>query len=422
MLIGKVIHNCFFSTFRTNYSILFFIDQFNLVMIFLILQVLLIIYLGTITFYIFTISVASLFKQKLKPIILKKNRKFAVLIPGFKEDQVILEVAKDAISQDYPNNLFDIIIIADSFLPDTIAQLKRLPITVFEVSFENSTKSKSINKALSLLPDDYDIALILDADNLMAKNFLSKINDSFSRGFLCVQAHRTAKNTETSIAILDAISEEINNKLFRKGHRVLGLSSALIGSGMAFDFRNYKNIMQNIHAVGGFDKELELILIKSGIKIEYCEDAILFDEKVSESVNFSNQRRRWLSAQYVYFKLSIGSAFYELVQHGNFDYFVKSIQFSFLPRILLVGFLSIMLIFSFFMDFSIFKIIWIVLFFMCFLALLIAVPKHFYNTATFKALIKIPQSFFIMFITLFKLHKANEKFIHTQHGSAKKQQ
>jgi hypothetical protein len=49
-----------------------------------------------------------------------------------------------------------------------------------------------------------------------------------------VQGHRTAKNTNNSWAILDAISEEINNNIFRKGHRVLGLSSAIIGSGMAF--------------------------------------------------------------------------------------------------------------------------------------------------------------------------------------------
>jgi hypothetical protein len=34
--------------------------------------------------------------------------------------------------------------------------------------------------------------------------------------------------TNNSWAILDAISEEINNNIFRKGHRVLGLSSAII--------------------------------------------------------------------------------------------------------------------------------------------------------------------------------------------------
>jgi len=35
------------------------------------------------------------------------------------------------------------------------------------------------------------------------------------------------------LALLDGISEEINNNIFRKGHQTLGLSSALIGSGMA---------------------------------------------------------------------------------------------------------------------------------------------------------------------------------------------
>ena len=72
------------------------------------------------------------------------------------------------------------------------------------------------------------------------------------------QGHRIAKNVNNSFAILDAISEEINNLIFRKAHRVVGLSSALIGSGMAFDYKIFKKEMKDIKAIGGFDKELEM--------------------------------------------------------------------------------------------------------------------------------------------------------------------
>ena len=225
-------------------------------MILTIIQIVLLVYFGLVVFYIFSISVASLFPNQNKPIIKSINRRIALLIPGFKEDRVILEVAEDALNQSYPKHLFDVIVIADSFLPRTIEQLKKLPIKLIEVSFENSTKARSINKALSILPEDYDIIVILDADNLMEKDFLRKMNDAFSCGFTCVQGHRVAKNLDSSMAILDALSEEVNNNLFRKGHRVLGLSAALIGSGMAFDFKYYKEIMKTIDAIGGFDKEL----------------------------------------------------------------------------------------------------------------------------------------------------------------------
>jgi hypothetical protein len=39
-----------------------------------------------------------------------------------------------------------------------------------------------------------------------------------------VQGHRAAKNTK-DFAMLDAISEEINNNIYSKGHRAIGMSS-----------------------------------------------------------------------------------------------------------------------------------------------------------------------------------------------------
>jgi hypothetical protein len=42
---------------------------------------------------------------------------------------------------------------------------KKLPIKLIEVSFDKSTKSKALNKAMATLDQDYDIAVVLDADN-----------------------------------------------------------------------------------------------------------------------------------------------------------------------------------------------------------------------------------------------------------------
>jgi cellulose synthase/poly-beta-1,6-N-acetylglucosamine synthase-like glycosyltransferase len=46
-----------------------------------------------------------------------------------------------------------------------------LPIKLIEVSFDKSTKSKTLNKAMATLDQDYDIAVVLDADNVMAPDF-----------------------------------------------------------------------------------------------------------------------------------------------------------------------------------------------------------------------------------------------------------
>ena len=294
---------------------------------FYILQGFLFVILLLPTLYIFVFAAAGLLYRQPPYPKSPAKRKIAVLIPGYKEDEVILEVAQDALMQDYPSEWYDVIIVADSFRPNTIELLNKLPIKVIEVRFEKSTKSKALNKAMEQLTVSYDIAVVLDADNLMAKDFLSKVNATFEKDYMAVQGHRAAKNVDTNLAILDAVSEEINNQIFRKGHRVMGLSSAIIGSGMAFRYDYFKNLMTTVTAVGGFDKEIELKMLKNRFKIEYLDDALVYDEKVQKAEVFSNQRRRWLSAQLHYFRQDFGSSLIALISHGNIDYFDKAMQF-----------------------------------------------------------------------------------------------
>lgn len=389
-----------------------------------ILEYVILIYFGFAAIYIFIFGFAGIFKRKIKTVEYPKYRKTAVLIPGYKEDGVIVDVANEALNQDYPKDAFDVVIIADSFQPETISKLHELPIKLVEVSFEVSTKSKALNKAMEVLGDDYEIALILDADNIMASDFISKINQVFENNFIVVQGHRVAKNTNTSFAVLDAISEEVNNNIFRKGHRNLGFSSALIGSGMAFDYHFFKSTMANVNAIGGFDKELELKLLKDRKKIEYLPDAIVYDEKVQKPEVFEKQRKRWLSAQFVYFGRYFFPGLTHLIFKGNLDFFDKVYQMISPPRVLLVGLVTIItaiygLIDLLMQNSTFFRFgfeFWLPIFVITVLAFLFSIPKKFYTKKTIIAIFTLPKAFFVMFLSLFKLKGANNKFIHTEHG------
>ena len=385
-----------------------------------IIQWILFIYLAITTLYIFVFSFASLFPYNPPTLLDIKKKKFAVLIPGYKEDDVIIEVAKDALKQDYPADLYDIVVIADSFNSKTLKKLKELPIKVIEVSFESSTKSKALNKAMEQLPEDYDLALVLDADNLMESDFLTKINNTFSNKCIIVQGHRVAKNTDTSFAVLDAVSEEINNNIFRKGHRILGLSAAIIGSGMAIEYNYFKNLMKTIKAVGGFDKEIELKTLKDKHVIEYVNHAYVYDEKVQKAEVFQSQRRRWLSAQLHYFTKDILTASKYLITKGNIDYFNKAIQFSLLPRIMLLGILFIITILSIIFNPVYYTYAWLIVLIACILSFLFSIPRKFYNFKTFKAILTLPKGFILMFVSLIKIRGANKKFIHTKHTGTSK--
>jgi len=388
------------------------------------IEILILGYFGIAALYVFVFALAGLFKAKKKKSLFRRQRKIAVLIPGYKEDAVIVDVAQQALKQKYPSDLFEVIVIADSFQESTLTLLKALPLQVVEVSFEKSTKSKALNKAMKVIGDDYDIALILDADNIMEQQFLEKINAAFNMGYKVVQGHRVAKNTNTPFAILDAVSEEINNHIFRKGHRVLGLSSALIGSGMAFDYFFFKKTMSQVKAVGGFDKELELKLLKDRIKIEYLHDALVLDEKVQKSEVFANQRKRWLSAQFIYFRRYVWAGVKELITKGNVDFFDKVYQMVSPPRVLLLGLVFVFSFLYFLLDLitdSSFLIIspflWYGGLLLTLLAFAFSVPGKYYNKKTLNAILTLPKAFLLMFLSLFRLKGANKKFIHTQHGT-----
>jgi cellulose synthase/poly-beta-1,6-N-acetylglucosamine synthase-like glycosyltransferase len=390
-------------------------------LLFNIIQLLVLFILAVNTFYIFIFSIAGLF-YKQKPE--NQNHIYlniVVLIPAYREDEVIFETVDAALHQDYPTPFLDIVVIADSFQAETIQQLSKFPIKVIELNIENRTKAKALNEAMNWLDKAYDIAVILDADNLMAPDFLLKINNTFSEEVTVIQCHRKAKNTNTHLAILDSISEEINNHIFRKGHKVLGLPSALTGSGMAFDYTYFKSLMQTVTAVGGFDKELELKILKQKIDIEYLDNAIIFDEKTQKADVFVNQRRRWLAAQFQFFSSYFFDAAKAALFNRNFAYLEKNLQFVLLPRILLLV-LTIASGFAFILcnhmaENSLnMNYIWIALVTLCISSFVISFPRAFYTIQTLKAILYLPKAAFLMIKAVLTLRGANNQFLHTRHS------
>ncbi|MEO1051210.1 MAG: glycosyltransferase family 2 protein [Bacteroidota bacterium] len=373
--------------------------------------------LGTV--YILFMAVSGLFPYRPK---LKRSldfKKMAVLIPGYKEDAVIYEVARDALEQNYPKRFYDVIVIADSFQFNTIQLLRQLPIRVIEVSFDKSTKAKALNKALDIIePDGYENIVVLDADNIMAKDFLRKINQAFQNGWKVVQGHRIAKNKNTPFAILDAINEEIINHFFRKAHRVLGMSAGLIGSAMAFEYHYFKQIMSTIHDVAGEDKEIELKILRDRVGIEYLEDAYVYDEKVQNAKVFSKQRTRWIASQVYYFKKYMLDGIWQLLTKGNVDFFDKALQTFIPPRILMLGALTLLTGLAVIFPFMPHPLWWLMLLASVGFGLIISVPGYFFNKDLIKAILHIPKAFFYMVKAMFSIKGAGRRFIHTPHTSS----
>jgi len=344
-------------------------------------------------------------------------RRIRIFIPGYKEDSVIIATAKSAISQNYPAGLFEVVVIADSFSETTLAALRGLPIKVVEVSFEKSTKGKALQKAIEATAyDPVDIVLILDADNHMAHGFLHAVNNAFEQGYQVVQGHRTAKNFQTSFAFLDACTEEINNHIFRRGHVAVGLPSALIGSGMAFDWELFVSLLQDIGDTSGEDKELEFRIVRQRKKVAFLDGAFVYDEKVAKSDVFSKQRSRWLATQVEFFEKYFIEGWVQLLK-GNIAFFNKVFQTYLFPRVMLVAvlFLWLLWVLMFSPGFLLFSI---ALFIALAIALLMGIPGRWYNKQLLLAFLQIPGALFSMLKAMTHIGKARKQFIHTPHGEA----
>ncbi len=363
-----------------------------------------------------------------------RKRRIAVLVPAYKEDGIILSTARNLLQQEYPADRFRVYILADSFQPETVAALRKLPtsasltqasltqasplgafpLEVLEVAFDKSTKTKSLNEAFRRITGSWDIALICDADNMLAPDFLERINAAFGAGARAVQGRRVAKNLDTSFAVLDACSEGINNHIFRKGTYALGLSSSIIGSGMAYEYERVRRILSEISAVGGFDKILQLMIVKEGIRIHYLEDALVFDEKVDNPHAFEQQRKRWLSSQFIYLRRFFGPAFQQLFR-GNLSFFNLAVMNNLiLPRAFLFALLPLVTIAGFFIspDWGLGAAA-MALVYGC--ALMLGIPREVSNKDLGVAVMRLPKAVTIMVSTIFKLKNSNKTFIHTVH-------
>ena len=163
-------------------------------------------------------------------------------------------------------------------------------------------------------------------------------------------------------------------------------------------------------------KKWALLLTRSGIRVAYAEDAIIYDEKVSNPEVFKKQRRRWLSAQFNLLKKYGWNGFSSLFKQGNFDYFNEIYQTAILPRILMLGLMPVMLAISLVTPgIGPAWQLWLAATLLCYAGIVIAVPSSFYDEKLLGAVLKLPMIFFTMFILLFKLKGANKKFIHTPH-------
>lgn len=387
---------------------------------------------GSVAYILFFALVSTLWKKRISPLtmyltgkVLSMRKKdyfsFLILYPAYNEDRVIVSSVHKFLGQYYPYKSFRVAVISDHMQPETNKQLSELPITLLQPVFEKSSKAKAMQYAIDHFKKlaaehkeqaDFDYVVILDADNVVDPHFLERLNEECAKGYKAVQCHRCAKNNDNDIAVLDGVSEEINNTIFRKAHNRIGLSSALIGSGMCFD---YELFCDNVYKLttAGEDRELEALLLKQKVYIHYEPDIHVFDEKVSNKDNFQKQRLRWMTAQ-IQSLFSLLPYIPQAIKTFNLDFIDKTIQQALIPRsMLVVATFAMSLLMTLVSRPWCLK--WWALFLALCIALYIATPKQLRSHSVFGKILSLPTLVWKMVLNILKIDRKNTDFIHTTH-------
>lgn len=343
--------------------------------------------------------------------------RFAILIPAYRSDSFIADTVRAALDQDYPEALFRVLVISDGMQESTDAMLRGMGADVLKVEFEQSSKAAALAAAVEYMQGravqsygNMDYALILDSDNIVRRDFVSSMNKLLAGRHIAVQAHRRAKNMDTSVAVADAVSEEVNNLVFRAGHCALGLSSALIGSGMAFPYGWFAGSARDF-VTAGEDKEMELRLLRDGIYVEYASGIDVLDEKTRSMENLQKQRLRWLNSQYALMGKALKGFSSVKLKAGYID---KLFQWLFPPRVLIIAGLPFVALLA-----LLFRSAWSGCYLGCTLMLVFAFilgkPASVGTADVLGVFLEIPKMLINTIINIFSTGKANKGFIHTDH-------
>ena len=247
--------------------------------------------------YQFIVSLCSFVKLKDKPLQVDKQHKFMAIIPAHNEEAVVGNLVESLKKLDYPEELYDIYVIADNCTDKTAQVAKDAGAIVYE-RFDDKHKTKGYALQWFLnqkIEEDapYDAFCIFDADNIVDKNFLKVMNKKLCQGEEVVQGYKDIKNpSDTWISAGYAIFYWTMHRFYHLARYNIGLSPLMNGTGFMVKFDVIKPEGWNTKTLTE-DIEFSLKRIIAGKRLGWAKDAIVYDE---QPVGFKQswiQRERW---------------------------------------------------------------------------------------------------------------------------------
>ena len=209
------------------------------------------------------------------------RKRFLIAIPAHDEEACIATTVRSCMAVDYPQELFEVLVVADNCADQTAAIASSEGATVLP-RFHDTDRSKG--HALRFLFDQleqtgqidkFDAVVVVDADTVVRPNLLSRLADYLEQGEDWVQAFDTVANACDSWRTrLMAYSFGLINGVFLLGQTAVGLSAALRGNGMCLSTRGLKRFPWKAYGLVE-DLEFSWSLRGAGERIAFAPDAVV---------------------------------------------------------------------------------------------------------------------------------------------------
>ena len=242
-------------------------------------------------------TVVGLFKTKVFPKA-ENNHKYGIVIAARNEQAVIGNLLDSINRQDYDMSLVDVFVVADN-CTDKTAQIARSKGAVCYERFdkEHCTKGYALQFLFENIERDYGTAnyegfFVFDADNLLKRDYITRMNEAFDSGEKIIVSYRNSKNfDENWVASTYAIHWLRSVRVNHRARSYFNLATNIQGTGFLFTSEIVKNGWKYVSLTE--DRALTADAVVAGYHITYCDAAEFYDEQpVSVRVSV-RQRVRW---------------------------------------------------------------------------------------------------------------------------------
>ena len=267
--------------------------------------------------------------------------RFAVLIAARNEEAVIGKLIDSIKAQSYPGRLVKIFVAADNCTDATAEAARNHGAEVYErYDMTRCGKGYALDFLLREIKlrghGRFDGYIVLDADNVLDRDFILHMNETFSAGHDIVTCYRSSKNYgDNWISAGYALWFLRESRYLNSARARLGSSCGVSGTGFLFS-------QAVLDAQGGGwpfhllteDIEFTIDNVTRGMKVGYCPDAIAYDEQPISFRQSWAQRLRWSRGYLQVFK-KYGRALISGIFSGSFSCY--DMAMSIMPAAVLTG-------------------------------------------------------------------------------------